>query len=162
MNTALQLVHEVEAAGGTIAVAGDKLKLAAPAPLPENLMSELRLHKADVLKLLSDAWTVDDWKHFYGERAAVLEYDHELPKPEAEARAWEWCIVEWLNQNPAPSEQDRCAWCGKPEDVGTIVPFGVEATWLHHACWEPRHQERRKEAASAMAEMGIGGKPVKN
>ena len=103
-----------------------------------------------------------DWQQFFEERAAVLEYDHELPKPEAEARAWEWCIVEWLNQNPAPSEQDRCAWCGKPEDVGTIVPFGVEATWLHHACWEPWHQERRKEAASAMAEMGIGGKPVKN
>ena len=38
MNTALQLVHEVEAAGGTIAVAGDKLKLAAPAPLPPRVL----------------------------------------------------------------------------------------------------------------------------
>ena len=96
-----------------------------------------------------------DWQQFFEERAAVLEYDHELPKPEAEARAWEWCIVEWLNQNPAPSEQDRCAWCGKPEDVGTIIPFGVEATWLHHACWVPWHQERRKEATLAMAGVPI-------
>ena len=68
--------------------------------------------------------TPQDWRQFFEERAAILKYDHELPKPDAEARAWEWCIVEWLNQNPSPSEQDRCAWCGKPEDVGTIVPFG--------------------------------------
>ena len=95
--------------------------------------------------------TPQDWRQFFEERAAILEYDHELPKPEAERQAFEWCVVEWLNQHPSPSEPDRCAWCGKPEDVGTIVPFGVEATWLHHACWEPWHQERRKEAASAMA-----------
>ena len=158
MNIALQLVHEVEAAGGTIAVAGDMLKLAAPDPLPDNLMLELRRHKADVLKLLSDAWKANDWKHFYGERAAVLEYDHELPRPEAERRAWEWCIVEWLNQHPAPSEPGRCAWCGKPEDAGVVVPFGVEAAWLHHECWRPWHQERRQEAVSGLAEMGIGAK----
>ena len=97
-----------------------------------------------------------DWQEFYDERAAVLEHDHELPKPEAEARAWEWCIVEWLNQHPAPSEPDQCAWCGKPGDVGVVVPFGIEATWLHHACWKPWHQERRQEAVSTLAEMGIG------
>ena len=98
-----------------------------------------------------------DWRHFFGERAAVLEYDHELPKPEAERQAFEWCIVEWLNQHPSPSEPDRCAWCDKPEDAGMIVPFGVEATWLHHACWKPWHQERSQDATSAMVEMGIGG-----
>ena len=98
-----------------------------------------------------------DWRHFFGERAAVLEYDHELPKSEAEARAWEWCIVEWLNQHPAPSEPDRCAWCDKPEKVGMIVPFGVEATWLHHDCWKPWHKKRSQEAASVMTKLGIGG-----
>ena len=96
-----------------------------------------------------------DWQHFYEERAAVLEHDHELPKPEAEARAWAWTVTEWLNQNPAPSEPDQCAWCDKPADVGKIVPFGVEATWLHHACWKPWHQQRHQEAENAMAEMGI-------
>jgi len=158
MNTALQIVHDVEAAGGTIAIAGDKLKLAAPAPLPENLMSEIRRHKAEVLNLLSEKWKAVDWQIFYDERAAVLEYDHELPKSEAEARAWEWCIVEWLNLHPAPSKPDRCAWCNKPEDVGMIVPFGVDGTWLHHNCWKPWYQERRQKAASVMVEMGIGEK----
>ncbi len=97
-----------------------------------------------------------DWQHFYGERAAVLEHDHELPRPEAERRAFEWCVVEWLNRHPSPSEPDRCAWCGKPGEVGVIVPFGVEATWLHHQCWEPWHHQRRQEAKSALEEMGIG------
>ena len=97
-----------------------------------------------------------DWQQFFEERAGVLEHDHELPKSDADAQAWEWCIVEWLNQNPAPSEPDRCAWCDKPEDVGMIVPFGVEATWLHHDCWKPWHQQRGQEAKSALAEMGIG------
>ena len=101
-------------------------------------------------------WESDDWRQFYEERAAVLEYDHELPKSEAEARAWEWCIVEWLNQHPAPSEPDRCAWCDKPEKVGMIVPFGVEATWLHHDCWKPWHKKRSQEAASVMTKLGIG------
>ena len=96
-----------------------------------------------------------DWQHFFEERAGILEFDHELPRAKAEARAWEWTVIEWLNQHPAPSEPDRCAWCGKPGDVGVVVPFGVEATWLHHECWEPWHLQRRQEAENAMAEMGI-------
>jgi len=108
-----------------------------------------------VKKSTENPWGQDDWQQFYDERAAVLEYDHELPKSDAEARAWEWCIVEWLDQHPAPSKPDRCAWCDKPAEAGVIVPFGIEATWLHHDCWEPWHQVRRQEAASAMVDMGI-------
>lgn len=106
-------------------------------------------------KTADNRWKPDDWRHFFGERAAVLEYDHELPRAEAEARAWEWTVTEWLNQHPAPSEPDQCAWCDKPGNVGVVVPFGVEATWLHHDCWKPWHQQRRQEAVSALAEMGI-------
>ncbi len=52
MNTAPALVQEVRAAGGQIAVADGRLKLSAPAPLPDGLVDELRTHKAEVLSFL--------------------------------------------------------------------------------------------------------------
>ena len=56
MNVARKLIEDVHSAGGTIAVAGDKLKLAAPAPLPNSLMEDLRQHKAEVMALVGAEW----------------------------------------------------------------------------------------------------------
>ena len=53
MNAAPELVREVEAAGGRIAFADGRLKLSAPAPLPDGLVDELRTHKAKVVAFLS-------------------------------------------------------------------------------------------------------------
>ncbi len=52
MSAAPELVREVQAAGGRIAFAGGRLKLSAPAPLPDGLVNDLRTHKADVLSFL--------------------------------------------------------------------------------------------------------------
>ena len=52
MNTAPALVREVQAAGGKIAFADGRLKLSAPAPLPDGLVNNLRTHKAEVLSFL--------------------------------------------------------------------------------------------------------------
>ena len=52
MNAAPALVREVRAAGGQIAFADGRLKLSAPAPLPDGLVDDLRTHKADVLSFL--------------------------------------------------------------------------------------------------------------
>ena len=52
MSTAPALVREVEAAGGQIAFADGRLKLSAPAPLPDGLVSDLRAHKAEILSFL--------------------------------------------------------------------------------------------------------------
>jgi hypothetical protein len=64
-------------------------------------------------------------------------------------------IVEWLNQNPAPSAAGRCAWCGRPEtlDAG-LLPFGTEPgthTWLHSECWGSWHAARRAQALVAVS-----------
>ena len=63
MNTAPALVREVQAAGGQIAFADGRLKLSAPAPLPEGLVNELRTHKAEVLSFLqgqaSSGWDAE-------------------------------------------------------------------------------------------------------
>ncbi|MCH7693395.1 MAG: hypothetical protein IID50_08135 [Proteobacteria bacterium] len=52
MSTAPALVREVQAAGGQIAFADGRLKLSAPAPLPDGLVSDLRAHKAEILSFL--------------------------------------------------------------------------------------------------------------
>ncbi len=63
MSTAPALVLEVQAAGGQIAFADGRLKLSAPAPLPDGLVNELRTHKAEVLSFLqgqaSSGWDAE-------------------------------------------------------------------------------------------------------
>ncbi len=63
MSTAPALVREVQAAGGQIAFADGRLKLSAPAPLPDGLVNDLRTHKAEVLSFLqgqaSSGWDAE-------------------------------------------------------------------------------------------------------
>jgi TubC N-terminal docking domain len=47
--SALPLIEAVQRAGGAITIRGDRLLLSAPEPLPENLLQELRAHKAEVI-----------------------------------------------------------------------------------------------------------------
>jgi hypothetical protein len=53
--SALPLIEAVQRAGGAITLRGDRLRLSAPAPLPENLLQELRAHKAEVIDHLQHA-----------------------------------------------------------------------------------------------------------
>ena len=46
------------------------------------------------------------------ERAGIAEFDGGLPRAEAETRAFECCVVEWLNRNPVCSPPGRCLDCG--------------------------------------------------
>ena len=77
MSTAPALVREVQAAGGRIAIAGGRLKLSAPAPLPDGLVDELRTHKAEVVSFLqgqaSSGWDT--------ETAALIEWFLRTPPP---------------------------------------------------------------------------------
>ncbi len=77
MSTAPALVREVQAAGGQIAFADGRLKLSAPAPLPDGLVNDLRTHKAEVLSFLqgqaSSGWDA--------ETAALVEWFLKTPPP---------------------------------------------------------------------------------
>ena len=77
MNTAPELVQEVRAAGGRIALANGRLKLSAPAPLPDGLVNDLRTHKAEVLSFLqgqaSSGWNA--------ETAALIAWFLRTPPP---------------------------------------------------------------------------------
>ena len=86
-----------------------------------------------------------------------------ISRAEAEARAYECCIVEWLNHHLERSDPGHCAWCEKPDRDGhAVVPFGTESnghTWLHPDCWNPWHENRREEARQALAAMGLDTHP---
>jgi hypothetical protein len=53
--SALPLIEAVQRAGGAILLQGDRLRLSAPEPLPEDLVQELRAHKAEVIDHLQHA-----------------------------------------------------------------------------------------------------------
>jgi hypothetical protein len=53
--SALPLIEAVQRAGGAITLRGDRLRLSAPEPLPENLLQELRTRKAEVIDHLQHA-----------------------------------------------------------------------------------------------------------
>jgi hypothetical protein len=53
--SAFPLIEAVQRAGGEITLRGDRLRLSAPEPLPENLLQELRTRKAEVIDHLQRA-----------------------------------------------------------------------------------------------------------
>ena len=104
-------------------------------------------------------WTAEDWRMHFDERAGTAEIGGGLSRQRAEARAFECCIVEWLNRHHEPSDPGHCAWCGMQDLTGhTVVPFGADGrshTWLHPECWAQWHQDRRERAQAALSAMGI-------
>ena len=149
--------------GVHVGIAGTDLLLDANQEPALPILEALQRHKAGIVALLTVAesdWTAEDWQVFYDERAGIAEFDGGLPHPEAEVRAFECCIVEWLNRHMERSDPGYCAWCGQLEEESdcVIVPFGTEShghTWLHHHCWQPWSQKWKEEAISALANTGI-------
>ncbi len=131
----------------------------APAPA---VLEAIKRHKDTVVALLAtdhDEWTGEDWQAFFKERAGIAEFDGGLSRVDAEAQAFECCIVEWSNRYPCQSEPGRCVACGTPDRGGhTVVPFGTAShghAWLHPECWEEWHRERRKRATDGLGAKGL-------
>jgi hypothetical protein len=160
-----EIIREVETAGGHLTAKGSQLQISAPLPLPERLVEDLRRSKADVLTFLSGGrgtWDADDWREWITERAAILEYDGGLPRPEADRRAFLHALVEWCNRHPPEADPNLCAGCGGAiNTVGTDWrPLGDGAT-VHYGgrhglqCFEAHGAKRRDEACKALAALGL-------
>jgi hypothetical protein len=161
MSAALAL-KSARVVGVHVRIDGDDLELEAPARPPQAVLDLLSLHKADILRLLrptNDGWSPKDWQVFFGERAAILEFDAGLPRTEAEARAFACCLTEWINRNPTPFAPDRCLACGGGErPCDPLLPFGTETIGharVHRACWPAWYRAREAEAVAALTSMGI-------
>ncbi|SRR5258705_9286152 len=100
--SAVEALKAARAAGIELALEGDDLALSAALAPPAAMLDVLSRHKAEIVALLRpgrDGRSGEDWLAFFDERAGIAEFDGELPRGEAEARAFECCMVEWLNRN---------------------------------------------------------------
>jgi hypothetical protein len=158
----VQAVKAARAAGVRLGVDGEALTLeAAAAPAP-SVIDLLSLHKAEVIALLrpaSDGWSGEDWLAYFEARAKAAEQLAGLPPDQAEARAFDCCIVEWLNRNPARSAPECCLGCCRRDLAGDpLLPFGTADSghaWLHLRCWPAWHARRKTAAMAALAKLGI-------
>jgi hypothetical protein len=160
--SAAEALKSAWAAGVSITIDGDDLVLQGSAPPPPAVLDLLSRHKAGVVALLHpahDGWSAEDWLAFFDERAGVAEFDGGLPRADAEVRAFDCCVVEWLNRNPVRSPPGRCLGCGDAEHAhDPLLPFGTEPTghaWLHSRCWSTWHARRKAEAVATLSSMGI-------
>ena len=160
--SAVQALQAAHAAGITVWIDGDELLLEAAVPPPADVIDLLSRNKPGILARLQpgvDGWSAEDWRAFFGERAGFAEFDGGLPRAKAETLAFDCCVVEWLNRNPAWSESGCCLQCRRGADPGNpLLPFGTEPgshAWLHGACWPAWHRARRDEAIATLRAMGI-------
>jgi hypothetical protein len=159
MNAA-EILEEARNSRVRISVEGNGLVLAAPAPPPTGLLAAMVEHKADLIALLLEVgWTRAEWLSFYRDRVDALERGGGLLREDAEALAYQHCVVEWLNQNPAVSDAGQCLVCGQDDGASdAIVPFGVHPrgrSWLHGKCWSQWNADRQEQARKALTLMGI-------
>jgi hypothetical protein len=159
--SAVEALRAARAAGVAVVVDGNDLELKAASAPPVAVLHELSRHKAEIVALLrpgQDGWSATDWQVFFDERAGIAEFDGELPRAEAEAQAFECCVVEWLNRNPVHSPAGQCLGCGDGARAHPLLPYGVEPTrhvWLHSHCW-PAWYEARKAKAAAFLSLTLG------
>lgn len=160
---ALRLAH---AAGIKLSVDENDLVLEAPSEPPSDILDTLRQHKTGIVELLRrglwvrcSKWSAEDWLAYFAERAEIAEFDSGVSRAEAESRAFEWCLAEWLIRNSAYSSPDNCLGCGRGElPHDRLLPVGIGGTgrvWLHSRCQPAWYTGRKAEALAALAAMGI-------
>lgn len=160
--SAVHALKLARAAGVRIGIDGDTVTLDADDAPPSAVLDLLVRHKAQVIALLrpgGDGWSGEDWRAFFDKRAGIAEFDGGLPRDQAEARAFDCCVAEWLNRNPMRSPPGRCLGCGETEHGhDPLLPFGTKPTghaWLHSRCWPAWRERRKAEAIAALSTFEI-------
>ena len=157
------LLAEARDAGLGVVVDGDRLVVRGPRSC-EAQAKALLAHKEEVVAYLSvhaatpAEWTPQDWVDHFEERAAIIEHDGDLPRPEAERQALADTIDQWLVMHPPPATGDAagCVHCGANlGDDGVPVLAGAGHTWVHSRCHHSWLAERRGLAAEALRAMGV-------
>jgi hypothetical protein len=168
MSAARQVLDRLAAIGATVECTGARLVLRAGAvAVPADVIAALREHKADLLELLSSPkttsasvpiWNASDWRHFYGERAAIRQYDGGYSRAEAESLAWGEVVNEWHFRHGDRIPTSRCAGCGNlisgtaalelPDGCRVHVVNGFDCLTRYSAKW-------LRAAERALVEMGL-------
>ena len=97
--SAIQALGAARALGIHLELDGDDLLLEASGPPPDAVLAALSRHKPEVVRLLhsaKDGSSPEYWHVLFHQRVAFAEFAGGLPRAEAEAQAFECCVVEWL------------------------------------------------------------------
>src|SRR6516164_8072913 len=112
MSAVRLLLSGVKREGAAFRLEGRRLRL-VPSPgraLPRGLVERAKAMRAELLaELSSSPDTPEDWRAWFDERAGILEFDADLPRANAEARAYEAVLVHWLDHNSAHFPTNMCA-----------------------------------------------------
>jgi hypothetical protein len=162
--SAAETIRMAEASGIRLGVEGADLILDADLEPPIDVVNAIWRHKAEIIELLAppgDRWTAEDWRALFEERAGIAEHGAGASRTEAETRAYESCVIEWLWRHP-PSTlgPERCAYCDQPlgEPGRAGVPFLTGDgghVWLHDGCHGDWTAQRRAEAVAALTNIGL-------
>ncbi len=104
-------------------------------------------------------WDAADWRAYFDERAGIAEHDGGLSRADAEDRAYQVCVSQWMNRHaPRPTDPEgRCAHCDEPMPESDALPFLTRGghIWLHSRCHAPWIARLRAEAVTALAGLGL-------
>jgi hypothetical protein len=117
---AVDALAAVRAAGGDVKLVSPKrLKVIAPAPLPDYLVDRLRTAKPELLALLSSITppTTEIWGEAEEERAAIAEYDGGAP------RSWAVALAR-LDPARPPADVQSKRWVQFIDDCGRFLDEG--------------------------------------
>ena len=155
--SATQALRAARAAGVEVTLGADNLLLEADAQPSRAILDALASDKPGILALLrpgNDGWSADDWQTYFDERAGIAEFGAGLSRADAEARAFDSYVAEWLNHHLVSSPPGRCLCCRElsfPDSP--LVPFGT--AWFHSHCWAAWYSCRKAEAVAALKAIGI-------
>ena len=133
---AVDTLAAVHALGGEVMLASPgRLRVVAPAPLPNELIDRLRAAKPYLLTLLArpkpQILPIDTWTEHEEERAAIVEHDGGAP------RAWAEALAR-LDPNKPPRQVTLERWWRFIDDCGRFLDAG----WAARAAalgWGPLH-----------------------
>ena len=161
-----ELLERVQEVGASLSVNGNKLRVRTTAPMPDELVEELRRAKPALLTYLRGSMAPDPgpgadaqiWRDWYGERAAIREHDAHYTRAEAERLAFNECVCRWHLINGKAPDTRYCAGCGNVTDNRKTMqlPDGaVVHSDPEHKCLRAYGDKWRGTAKAALAAFGL-------
>jgi len=162
---AARLIDEVKRHGGSLQLNGDKIRVSAPEPLPDNLRQELKARKPEVINFLKAGPRVNpchpDWSDPEDTRSRFFELAGNhlsagKTQDEADKLAFECLLADWMNSHPV-EVTEGCPHCGEPHDASSMPYLNGEAGHIkiHEQCWPEWYAGLKKRASVTLTTLGI-------
>jgi hypothetical protein len=146
------LIAEIRAAGGTIRREGDMIELAAPRPLPADLVARIREAKPALLSALDEAL---DWRARHREALAYWGALHGAG--EAARLAWGELQIRWHRLHGVRAPEWQCCGCGEP--IGALAALDLADGNRVHLddldCLLSFGKRWRREATAGLQALGL-------